>query len=103
MSDDRDRDEGGKFVNSRDPSDVFEAMDPLEPYTSGELADVMGWPRRTVYEALQTLSEDGLIRKKKPEPRRAIWIKTDETSQDESDESHKSEDSGGDQKSLFDN
>lgn len=42
-----------------------------------------------------------MIRKKKPEPRRAIWIKTDETSQDESDESHESEDSGGDQKSLF--
>ena len=84
MSDGRDRDEGGKFTKSRDPSDVFEAMDPLEPYTSGELADVMGWPRRTVYEALQTLSEDGLIRKKKPEPRRAIWIKSDES--DESDE-----------------
>jgi hypothetical protein len=106
MPDDRDRDEGGKFTKSRDPSDVFDAMDPLEPYTSGELADMMDWPRRTVYEALQTLSEDGKIRKKKPEPRRAIWIKTDET--DEGDESESSgedretnQDKSEDQKSLF--
>jgi hypothetical protein len=29
MPNDRDRDEGGKFVKSRDPSDVLSAMDPL--------------------------------------------------------------------------
>jgi hypothetical protein len=107
MPDDRDRDEGGKFTKSRDPSDVFDAMDPLEPYTSGELADMMDWPRRTVYEALQTLSEDGKIRKKKPEPRRAIWIKTDESDESESSgedretNQDESEGSGQDQKTVF--
>ena len=99
MPDDRDRDEGGKSVKSRDPSDVLSAMDPIEPYTSGELADMMDWPRRTVYAALQELSDDGLIRKKKPEPRRAIWIKTEES--EENDETDESESNGQDQKSLF--
>ena len=102
MANDRDRDEGGKFTKSRHPSDVLSAMDPIEPYTSGELADMMDWPRRTVYEALQTLSEDGKIRKKKPEPRRAIWIKTEESEEtDETDETDETEGSGQDQKSVF--
>jgi DNA-binding IclR family transcriptional regulator len=54
-------------------------MDPLEPYTTGELADTLGWPRRTVYELLSTLEERGDVRKKKPEPRRAIWIRPEDT------------------------
>ena len=43
-----------------------------------------------------------MIRKKKPEPRRAIWIKSEETEEnDKNDETHETEDSGDDQKSLF--
>ena len=53
-------------------------MEPLEPYTTGELADNLGWPRRTVYELLTALEERGDVRKKKPEPRRAIWIRPED-------------------------
>jgi DNA-binding IclR family transcriptional regulator len=36
-------------------------------------------PRRTVYELLTDLEEQGRVRKKKPEPRRAIWVRAEET------------------------
>ena len=55
--------------------DVFEAMDPLEPYTTRELADMLGIPRRTMFNYLNDLTENSRIRKKKTEPRRAIWIR----------------------------
>lgn len=42
-------------------------MEPLEPYMTGEIAEVPGWPRRTAYEVLNGLVDDGEIRKKKPE------------------------------------
>jgi DNA-binding IclR family transcriptional regulator len=75
MEADRKRDGGGRYVSTRDPEDVLDAMEPLEPYTTGELVDALGWPRRSVYKSLDELAEDGAIRKKKPDPRRAIWIR----------------------------
>jgi|GEM_PF-6202624 len=75
MADDRERDGDGRFTPERDTEDLLGAMTPREPYTTGELAEVLGWPRRTVYNHLSTLEEDGELRKKKPEPRRAIWIR----------------------------
>lgn len=73
------RDEGGKFESQHDigPGDVFDAMEPLEPYTTREIADIVGAPRRTVFNYLNELADDELIRKKKPEPRRAIWVRPD--------------------------
>lgn len=79
MDHDRPRNDAGQYVATRRPEDVFNAMEPLEPYTTGELAESLGWPRRSVYKALTELAEDGTIRKKKPEPRRAIWIRPEET------------------------
>ncbi|WP_409338712.1 hypothetical protein [Halalkalicoccus ordinarius] len=38
---------------------------------------MLGAPRRTVYNYLEKLADEGRIRKKKPEPKRAIWIRTD--------------------------
>jgi DNA-binding MarR family transcriptional regulator len=75
MTENPARDDSGQFVVTRSPSDVLDAMESLEPYTTGELADVLGWPRRSVYQVLQELAEDNCIRKKKPEPRRAIWMR----------------------------
>lgn len=71
------RNEKGRFEAEHGitPDDVFEAMDHLEPYTTGELAEQLGAPRRTVYNYLEELAEENRIRKKKPEPRRAIWIR----------------------------
>lgn len=79
MESDRPRNESGQYVTTRSPAAVLDAMEPLEPYTTGELADNLGWPRRTVYELLSTLEERGDVRKKKPEPRRAIWIRPEGT------------------------
>jgi DNA-binding MarR family transcriptional regulator len=79
MSENRPRNESGQYVATRSPDDVLDAMDVLEPYTTGELADILGWPRRTVYELLSTLEDRGDVRKKKPEPRRAIWIRPEES------------------------
>lgn len=73
------RNEEGRFESEHGIAveDVFNAMEPLEPYTTGELANMLGAPRRTVYNYLEELAEQGRIRKKKPEPKRAIWIRTD--------------------------
>ena len=73
------RNEQGRFESEHGITveDVFEAMEPLEPYTTGELADTLGAPRRTVFKYLEELAEQEQIRKKKPGPRSAIWIRTD--------------------------
>ena len=70
----RERDEGGRFAADRDPADVLAVMEPMEPYTIGEVIDATGWPRRTVYQVLDELADEGEIRKKKPNATSAIWI-----------------------------
>ncbi|WP_164974811.1 hypothetical protein [Halegenticoccus tardaugens] len=52
-------------------------MGPGEPYMTSEVAEELGWPRRSTYTVLNGLAEDGKIRKKKPEARRVIWIRPD--------------------------
>lgn len=69
------RNNTGQFVKTRSPDDVYSAMDPVEPYTTGELADALGWPQRSMYQALDDLADAGEIRKKKTGPRQAIWIR----------------------------
>lgn len=78
MDEDRERNSRGRFTADHDvtPEDIYESMEPMEPYTSGEIADELGIPRRTAYEFLTELADSGHIRKKKPEPRRAIWIRS---------------------------
>lgn len=74
MSSQQGRDGSGQFASTRDPAEVLDAMEPLEPYTTGELADALDWPQRTVYHVLDQLADDGTLRKKKPDPRQAIWM-----------------------------
>lgn len=71
------RDSKGQFEAEHGvgAEDVFDAMEHLEPYTTGELASELGIPRRTAYHYLENLYESGKIDKKKPEERRAIWIR----------------------------
>ena len=71
------RSENGRFESEHglNPEAVLEEMEQLEPYTTGELAEELGAPRRTVYNYLEKLAEENKIRKKKPEPRRVIWIR----------------------------
>lgn len=75
--DQRGRNSRGRYESEHDltKEDLLDAMEPLEPYTTGELAESLGIPRRTAYNYLEDLAEHGRIRKKKPEPRRAIWIR----------------------------
>ena len=54
--------------------DIHEVLEPFEPCVTSEIAEVLRWPRWTVYEVLNKLAEGGEIRKKKPEARRVIWI-----------------------------
>ena len=80
MDEDRERNSHGRFTAGHNVTaeDIYEAMEPLEPYTSREIADKLDIPRRTAYEFLNDLADSGQIRKKKPEPRRAIWIRHEE-------------------------
>lgn len=72
-----ERNEEGKFQSEHGigTEDVFQAMDELEPYTTGELAEQLDAPRRTIFNYLEQLHENGRVQKKKPEPRRAIWMR----------------------------
>lgn len=72
-----DLDRKGRYESAHGISedDVFDAMDSHEPYTTGELAEKLDIPRRTAYKYLETLAGEDKIVKKKPEPRRAIWMK----------------------------
>lgn len=74
-----ERNEHGRFVSEHGISvdDVFKSMDPLEPYTTAELAESLDVPRRTVYKYLEELAESGRIQKKKPNERRVIWMRGD--------------------------
>lgn len=80
MSEERQRNDAGQYVTTRSPAAVLDAMEPLEPYTTGELADRLDWPRRSMYQVLESLADEGTIRKKKPEERRVIWILLEEQS-----------------------
>jgi DNA-binding IclR family transcriptional regulator len=75
MSEKMARDEAGQFVATRSPADVLGAMEPSEPYTARELAEELGWPRRTAYELLSDLTEQGMVRRKKTGHRTVIWIR----------------------------
>lgn len=58
-----------------DPEQVYETMEPLEPYTTGELASILDVPRQVVRNLLDALAGEERIRKKEPEPERVIWIR----------------------------
>ncbi len=41
---------------------------------TSEIADELDWSRRSAYNVLNRLHENGEIRKKKPEARHVMWI-----------------------------
>jgi predicted transcriptional regulator len=69
--------ESGRFKSEHGVTkkDVFEFMEGLEPYSTREIAEGLGAPRRTVYNFLEELHQEGKIRKKKPDPRSAVWFR----------------------------
>ena len=72
----RPRSEQGRFTRQRDPEEVLNAMEPVEPYVTSELADILGWPRRTVYKALSELCEADRIVKKQANQRSVMWTRS---------------------------
>nr|WP_255679364.1 helix-turn-helix domain-containing protein [Haladaptatus salinisoli] len=44
---------------------------------TSEIAENLGWPRRTAYRVLNGLTEEGETRTKKPEVRRVIRTRMD--------------------------
>jgi ribosomal protein S27AE len=72
MANGRDESSEGPDI---DADRVYDAMDPLEPYTTGELASVLDVPKRLVRRLLDALAVEEKIRKKEPEPDRTIWIR----------------------------
>ena len=81
MPADRERNETGQFVVQRDSEDVLESMAPGEPHTASELAEVLGWPRRSVFDRLATLHEDDRIDKKQVNARTVIWTRPEQDDQ----------------------
>ena len=57
------------------PDEVFETMEPLEPYTTTELATMVGVSKQFVRRLLETLTSNERIRKKEAERNRVIWIR----------------------------
>jgi hypothetical protein len=47
------------FVQERKPANVPAVMESLEPSMTSEIAKELGWPRRTTYEVLNRLAEEG--------------------------------------------
>ncbi|WP_049985478.1 hypothetical protein [Halobellus rufus] len=74
----RTRDEQGRFQASTSPDDVYEAMEPLEPYSTNEIADELGLPHRTALHYFNQLAQNDRIRKKKTGKRTVIWIRMEE-------------------------
>lgn len=77
MADQTERNDEGQFESEHGVTqeDVFDAMEIHNPYTTGELADKLGIPRRTAYKYLDQLADQDRIVKKKPDPRRVIWMR----------------------------
>lgn len=71
------RDDQGRFTSDVTKEDVWEAMEPGEPYGTRELADSLTIPRRTAYKYLTKLTEEEYVRKKKIDDRCVIWMKVE--------------------------
>ncbi|MFC7167092.1 hypothetical protein [Halospeciosus flavus] len=60
-----------------DPTVALEAMDPLEPYTTTEVASLLDVPRRLARRLLDALYVEDEVEKKTPggEEKPIVWIK----------------------------
>lgn len=72
------RDEGEDSETGPPPGTVAEAMEPLEPYTTREVASIVDIPKRIARKLLNALYDEGTVEKKPPheEDGRTIWVRT---------------------------
>jgi hypothetical protein len=66
---------GERNDTNHSPDEIYGGMEILEPYTAGELASIFDAPKQRIRDLLERLADSGEIRKKEPEPKRAIWIR----------------------------
>ncbi|WP_338739480.1 FeoC-like transcriptional regulator [Haloplanus salilacus] len=58
---------------------LYDEMEVLEPYTTGELASTMEASRAQVRDLLERLATSARVRKKTTDSERAIWLRTPST------------------------
>ena len=68
---------------------VFSSMDPPEPLTTPEVAEVLDLDRRTVYERLSTLADEGALETKKVGSGGRVWWRPPDAAEGEATEHHK--------------
>lgn len=73
MSDERERSDEGTFTEEVTPEDALAVFKRHEPMTAKEVAEELGVVRRTAYNKLSKLEEEGEIRKKKVGGRSVVW------------------------------
>ena len=71
--DDRPRDDNGAYVEEVIPESALEVFTDHEPRTAREVAEELGVVRRTAYNKLDELKEQGKLRKKKVGSRAVVW------------------------------
>jgi hypothetical protein len=71
-----EKDNGGKSdTTSLSANELFEELEPFEPYTADELADKFDTDRGILRRLLDKLNREEKIKKKKPKSSPAIWIR----------------------------
>lgn len=71
--DGRERSDEGRYVESVTPESVFALFEDSEPRTAKEVGEELGIARRTALNKLQTLAEQGMIRKKRIGAHAVAW------------------------------
>lgn len=56
-------------------SEVYEHLEPLEPYTTEEVASLLDRPKKLVFRLLDALYEADEVQKKETESGPVIWIR----------------------------
>jgi response regulator of citrate/malate metabolism len=76
---DRERDEGGKYVEQVTLDAVLEVFEDadLPVLTASEVAEELGCSRPAAYNKLETLVEQGDLHKKKVGARAAVYVHID--------------------------
>lgn len=72
-SENGDRDNSDITTLSAD--ELFEELEPFEPYTTDELVDTFDSDRGLLRKLLNRLNQEGKIKKKKPKSSPTIWIR----------------------------
>lgn len=73
MGEDRDRDDQGRYTEEVTLEDALALFTDAEPRTTKEVAEELDIVRRTAYNKLQELHEQGELKKKDVGARGVVW------------------------------